>query len=175
MKGHLKNEGQLQFLLYPYLHKLQRKSLFLAKLLSHLQTAVLDMCPQPCANITVSLWIQTYQNILFFKSSCALEYIRMENRKWELSWIMTTQGLRTKEICQRSQGVHCEGKFLFSSQWIPQQLVVCLEMIAVAGTVARDPVPASILGISLAPEQRSCMELLWHKVCFSKLYWPLFP
>lgn len=60
MKGHEDNKGQLQFLLYPYLYKLQRKSLFLAKLLSHLQTAVLDVCPQLYANITALLWIQTH-------------------------------------------------------------------------------------------------------------------
>lgn len=92
----MKHKGQLQFLLSPYLYKLQRKSLILAKLLSHLQTAVLDMCPQPRANICVSLWIQTHQNILFFKSSFVLEYIHVESWEWELLWIMRTQGLRTR-------------------------------------------------------------------------------
>ena len=32
MKGHLKTKGQLQFLLYPYLYKLQRKVLIFSKI-----------------------------------------------------------------------------------------------------------------------------------------------
>lgn len=67
---------------------------------------------------------------------------------------MKSGGLRTREICWRAQEVYREAKFFFSSQRIPQQLVVCLEMIAVARIVARDPWPAYIMGISLASETK---------------------
>lgn len=154
MKGHLKNKGQLQLLLYPYLYKLQRKSLFLAKLLSHLQTAVWT-----CVHSLVPTWLyhrgsKPTRTFCFSEVSFPLKYIHVESGEWELSWIMRSGGLRTREICWRAQGVYGEEKFFFSSQWIPQQLVVCHEMIAVARTVARDPWPACIMGISLASETK---------------------
>lgn len=136
----------------------KEKSLFLAKLLSHLHKAVLDMCPQLGANITLLLQIQTHQNILFCKSSFALKYIHVGSGECKVSRIMRTWGLRTREICWRSQEAYGEEKFFFSSQRIPQQLVVCLEMIAVARTVARDPRPAYIMGISLASKKKEAAQ-----------------
>lgn len=44
---------------------------------------------------------QTHQNILFFKSSFALEYIHVESREWILLQIIRAQGLRTREITAR--------------------------------------------------------------------------
>ena len=53
----------------------------------------------------------------------------MYNEKW---------GPENKRNMLESQEVYREAKFFFSSQRIPQQLVVCLEMIAVGRTVARE-------------------------------------
>lgn len=119
----------------------------------------------------VSLWIQTHQNILFFKSSFVLEYIHVESREWELFWIMRTQGLRTREITARivEESTYYEGKFLFSSQWIPQQLVVCLEMIELSRTVAREPLPDYIMGISLASEKKKAASYNGTKYLFKAL------
>lgn len=69
----------------------------------------------------------------------------MYNEKW---------GPENKRNMLESQEVYREAKFFFSSQRIPQQLVVCLEMIAVGRTVARDPWPDYIMGISLVSETK---------------------
>lgn len=55
-----------------------KKPLFLVRLLSQLQTALLDVCLQPSASISVVLWSQTHQNILFFRSSFVSKHIPTE-------------------------------------------------------------------------------------------------
>lgn len=139
-----------------------REPLFLVRLLSQLQTALLDVCLQPGASISVVLWSQTHQNILFFRSSFVSKYIHTESREDCSVW----GAFRTREIWEKAQRVSCKG-IVFSSEWIPPKLVVCLEMTAIARTVAEDPLLAYFAGMSSDPGKLGAGNFMAQKM-FSK-------
>lgn len=145
-----------------------KKPLFLVRLLSQLQTALLDVCLQPSASISVVLWSQTHQNIPFFRSSFVSKHIPTESSEDYSVW----GALGTREIWEKTQGVSSKD-ILFSSEWIPPKLVVCLEMTAIARTVAKDPLLACFMRIASASGKHGAGNFMAQKM-FSKTYEPLF-
>lgn len=170
MKGLQETGGHRQPVFYPHLCELEKKkkSLFLVRLLSQLQTALLDVCLQPSASISVVLWSQTHQNILFFRSSFVSKHIPTESSEDYSVW----GALGTREIWEKTQGVSSKD-ILFSSEWIPPKLVVCLEMTAIARTVAKDPLLACFMRIASASGKHGAGNFMAQKM-FSKTYEPLF-
>lgn len=142
-----------------------KKPLFLVRLLSQLQTALLDVCLQPSASISVVLWSQTHQNIPFFRSSFVSKHIPTESSEDYSVW----GALGTREIWEKTQGVSSKD-ILFSSEWIPPKLVVCLEMTAIARTVAKDPLLACFMRIASASGKHGAGNFMAQKNIFKDLW-----
>lgn len=104
MKGRWKSGGQLQFLLYPDLQKLLRKSLFLAKLLSHLQNSSSGPVSTALRQPHCILGPNPPEHSVSLKQPC-VEHIRM--------WTVTdgdSSGPGAEQSCPRSRGHTAKGR-----------------------------------------------------------------